>query len=565
MLASFVNRIRSETEVGVPRRFSIGTLFVLLTLYGVLFRLLVLLGTDAKWTGVTCLLFATVTVGQMLLFRGVKPRAASIVTGAIACPAMLVGVAIDEMLTQWIGWEPLNGGLNRPGAFFAAMLLLAMIGSALGYLVGGTMASVFYVIGKVRPSSGVAGLEAVNKSREESHVSRLAALCVARIGRWINPIQPREPLRGALAAFLIPVVLGFLISPFVMWAVPYHVMMFSAGLGALLALWSGNFQLWFFWPMILCSVGAIAATWPAAVLREVPMFEDIFREKPEILRLIVRTLGILIGLTVSALGGWTQWMMYRRHKKGHLGVIPLGGFVVLLVSLGLLATDRLSAWVQSPQQQLFKKIRADGGYVVWNSLGQTLYLINLMENSGDDEFLKLRPLLLNPFGVQLIGKGFTDRSVNALEGLHITGLTLTNTSITDAAFDELTDFSASWVYLQTNNVGDQGVAALTAIPQMQKVLEALTLDYTKITDDGLLQLQTCRSLTVLSLSQCEISDDGLKTLARAVPNLRQLFLVGTNTSDEGLAHLAKAKNLTDLRVKDTNVTQAGVDNRLLLD
>ncbi len=44
-----------------------------------------------------------------------------------------------------------------------------------------------------------------------------------------------------------------------------------------------------------------------------------------------------------------------------------------------------------------------------------------------------------------------------------------------------------------------------------------------------------------------------------MPSLRQLILEGTDISDEGLAHLAKANGLNDLRVKNTKVTQAGVD------
>ena len=72
-----------------------GTIFVLLTLYAILFRLLVLIGAEANWTGVICLFFAAVTVGQMVLFHGAKPRAASVIVGAIACPAMLILIAVN--------------------------------------------------------------------------------------------------------------------------------------------------------------------------------------------------------------------------------------------------------------------------------------------------------------------------------------------------------------------------------------------------------------------------------------------------------------------------------------
>ena len=147
--------------------------------------------------------------------------------------------------------------------------------------------------------------------------------------------------------------------------------------------------------------------------------------------------------------------------------------------------------------------------------------------------------------------------------MQLGGLTLNGTSMTDAAFGELTDFSAYSVRLPMNDVGDKAVARLTAIARMQRPLRDLSLDNTKITDEVFLSLRACRSLTRLSLRQCGISDGGLKMLVKAVPKLSYLDLEGTDITDEGLAHLAKVKGLRNLNVTNTDVTRAGIDRLFL--
>ena len=97
MATTFAERLRNEREVGVPRRFSIATIFLLLTLYAVLFRALVSLGADAGWTGLICVFFGIVTIAQMSLFRGVKPRAASLFAGMVTSPCLLAIVSLYEL------------------------------------------------------------------------------------------------------------------------------------------------------------------------------------------------------------------------------------------------------------------------------------------------------------------------------------------------------------------------------------------------------------------------------------------------------------------------------------
>ncbi len=552
-----VDRSLDAREVGVPRRLSVAALFVLLTFYGVLFRFLVMIGTSSNWTAITCLFFAAVTVGQMVLFRGNRPRAASIVTGAIICPAILVAAIIDESLTQFTGWRPLASGLDTPAALASALAMLSMIGMLFGYLLGGTLAGVFLVIAKMYPRSVVA------QSEPHSAVvgggdGRTPAF-VEVVGRWINPFQPRAPLRGALAALLLPIIFGCCVFPFVPWVLAWQMILFAAGLGTLLAFWTGNLQLSFLWPLALCSVGGLMAAWPAATLLEVSRSKGITGEHLVALRFGSYTLGVVAGLSLSAAAGWIQWLVFRSARERRFGLVPLFGVVVFLVSIGGLAAHRLGAWAQSPRQQLLGKVQADGGTLGWNSLlGGTLSWASLSRKSDDEDFVQLRPLLVNGSAVSLTGRQFTDKSASALNGLHLASLSLIDTSVTDDAFADVHRMSAISVTLNMTDFGDRGLAKLTALPAMPTTLQSLTLNRTQVTDNGLTHLAGCRMLLWLSLAECAITDDGLKNLAAAAPPLQQLILVETDVTDAGLAHLTQMTTLTLLRVGGTKVTRAGV-------
>ena len=556
-MLTFADHVRSSGEVGVPRRLSVGALFVLLTFYSVLFRFLVTLGTDANWTGIICLAFAAVTVGQMLLFRGVRPRAASIVAGALTCPALLVGVVIDESLTQFTGWSPVANGLGDPLRFTAAMLTLSMVGMFLGYVFGGTIAGVFFVVRRIRTRSATRSEEGPVVGEPDS--SRLMAF-VEVAGKWINPWQPQAPLRGALAAFLLPVAFGSCISPFIWWVWPSEVIQVAAAIGVCFAIWSGNLQLRVYWPLALCSIGTVVAAWPAAAFMEIPQFRDVIGERPDVVRFSFRMLGFLAGLTTAAVAGWAQWLIYRRAEQRHLRVAYLLPFAAILLFLSWTSTNRLEAWALSPSQQLFGRIQANGGELAWNSLrGTALQWVMLQgEDLTDEDFSRLRPHLQKASAIDLRGRNFTDQSVSRLEGLHVTSLRLINTSITDQAFDGLSDMSASYVTLNISDVGNHGLQQLVALPSMQQRLQSLMLNRTKVSDAAMAQLAPCGFLSVLSVADCPISDDGLKLLAQAAPPLQQLFLVGTDISDAGLAHVAKLKTLTELRLGDTKVTRTGV-------
>ncbi len=131
--------------VGVPRRFGVGILMLMTTMFAALFSVMRLLGAPAEVFITVAVLFAGVGLGQMLLYRGKYPRAASIWVGGCLFPVEVIGLMIH--------FRSFAPGL--------VLLLVAspFLGPILGYLAGGLTAGVFLLLenyakrSKPRPES----------------------------------------------------------------------------------------------------------------------------------------------------------------------------------------------------------------------------------------------------------------------------------------------------------------------------------------------------------------------------------------------------------------------------
>ena len=122
--------------VGVPRRFGVGVLMILITMAALLFALMESLGTPAGVFVFVTVFFVSVAAGQALLFGGRRPRAASIVVGACLFPS----VFLAGMLYFAIA-EP-------RGRFFDGSLVIGLVcfiplGAFFGYLAGLLIAVIF--------------------------------------------------------------------------------------------------------------------------------------------------------------------------------------------------------------------------------------------------------------------------------------------------------------------------------------------------------------------------------------------------------------------------------------
>jgi len=127
---------------GVPRQFGLAILFLMVTLYALLFSSMRLLDCGPVTFIVVAILVTGVGLGQMFLFGGKYPRAASIWIGGCLFPAEILAVHVG-------GWllDP-NAAVSVDGVALAFARVLVSIpgGAFFGYLFGGLTAGVFLVL-----------------------------------------------------------------------------------------------------------------------------------------------------------------------------------------------------------------------------------------------------------------------------------------------------------------------------------------------------------------------------------------------------------------------------------
>jgi hypothetical protein len=135
-----IARIRSRlntinpNEVGIPRRFSLGKLMQLIVFFAVLFSILKICNADAVLYFIIGCLFIVVGITQVLLFKGNKPRKASIIGGVLYVS-----------IFYCIGFVQLyfTGGDLLP--LLRTALIMPVFGSFIGYIAGCLLAGVFLI------------------------------------------------------------------------------------------------------------------------------------------------------------------------------------------------------------------------------------------------------------------------------------------------------------------------------------------------------------------------------------------------------------------------------------
>jgi len=133
---------------GVPRRFSVGVLMILVTLFAVLcaflsavLRSLHISPGAGQGVFLTLLvLFMGVAAGQVLLFQGRQARAASVWVGAILFPLELLILAIYEASVSGFGIR------DFLFSWVSALVCAIPGGALLGYMAGTLTAGIFLVV-----------------------------------------------------------------------------------------------------------------------------------------------------------------------------------------------------------------------------------------------------------------------------------------------------------------------------------------------------------------------------------------------------------------------------------
>ena len=137
MMSAILEPLESPAAdvASVPRRFGVGVLLILMTAFAVLFSAMQTVGVRAGGFILVAGLFLGVTLGQILLFQGKKPREASLGAGGVTFPLEVLVLCLCK------------GLLDRRCAEFGMSMVCcaAVAGAPLGYLAGCLMAGMFLV------------------------------------------------------------------------------------------------------------------------------------------------------------------------------------------------------------------------------------------------------------------------------------------------------------------------------------------------------------------------------------------------------------------------------------
>jgi hypothetical protein len=121
----------------VPRRFDLSTIFVVTAAYSIVLGGLSALHAAPVFIAAVAVFVALVGIGQALLFRGLKPRRASILVGA----ALLDGTILVLLFRE---------GRVLLGDIFLIVVFYTMIGVICGYVAGVAIGGVFLLADVIR-------------------------------------------------------------------------------------------------------------------------------------------------------------------------------------------------------------------------------------------------------------------------------------------------------------------------------------------------------------------------------------------------------------------------------
>jgi hypothetical protein len=136
--ASWITEI-DRPAVGVPRRFGVFLMMLMVTLYALLFSLLKVMQASASVFVFIALFFTGIGVGQALLFGGRYPRAASIWTGMFLLPIETLAFCL------FLGGVSNASVGQLLGAVIAIVFAGIPLGAIFGYLFGTVTAGGFYL------------------------------------------------------------------------------------------------------------------------------------------------------------------------------------------------------------------------------------------------------------------------------------------------------------------------------------------------------------------------------------------------------------------------------------
>ncbi len=137
-------------QTGVPRRFGVGVMLVITTMYALLFALLKGLHFSPLVFVTVALFFTLVGLAQAVLFKGRNPRRASTLAGVVLCTLLMLAGGIVDFRVG--GGRPRTWQDRLVAIIFdPTAYVLSGFGALPGYLAGGLIAGVFLFLNKVQP------------------------------------------------------------------------------------------------------------------------------------------------------------------------------------------------------------------------------------------------------------------------------------------------------------------------------------------------------------------------------------------------------------------------------
>lgn len=177
----------------------------------------------------------------------------------------------------------------------------------------------------------------------------------------------------------------------------------------------------------------------------------------------------------------------------------------------------------------------------------------------DDNERKAAEWVLSMGGIVRLGNDDHDTTAIAAlpkERFTLSAVVLSGTATTDAALVNLGELKALLsLRLDHTNVTDAGLAQIKRF----KTLKNLMIG-PGISDKGLVHLDGMTSLRRIFIERAnQITNKGLARI-KGLRDLSQLSIIGAKVNDDGLVHLQGLTQLKALDVRNTRVTQKGVES-----
>lgn len=567
----------TELPVGVPRRFAVGAMMVFSTIYAVLFFFLTLVETPPRDFAVIVLFFTIVAAGQAVLFRGTRPREASILAGCAAAPVMTLVASVWNAYL-WQDFESVARTI-------AIGIALMPCGALCGYLVGCLAAGVFYVMDRTfarkddRPheSSPPIGAVTTGNALWEERVWNFVAAVVSIFRDFPkaifsdqsnHPETKIRPFRAVAIMFAMTFVVGFVCFVAFAGLPMLRAMATILSISLLLSLVVVGCKLnrrRFNRLLPVCMALCLLPAYLRAGGLVVSGFRlsDVMHRAPGATIALFLMFATILGACFAALAGWLAWLAGRKawpasrdRLQRRFSITAI--LATTLLSLGLwnlIHNTRISS-----AQRTFARILELDGYLDywgmgWFNLGSPRGVSATGPAIGNDELNSLS-VFYSLQWLWLEDSSIDDEATDALQNfVRLSGLSLAGTKVTDDTLKHVGQLSALTSLDLTNTaVSDRGLAELAGrLPS----IDYLNLAATGVTGQGLIHVASLASLRQLNLSDCCVTDDGLQDLA-GMQWLGTVNLSGTKVTDQGLAYLVKIPQLQRLDLSNTAVTDQGL-------